>query len=35
MIEAALARGPVDHRLRLEAIAGLLGRLRTKGKRRG
>ena len=35
MIHAALARGPVDHQLRLGAIAGLLRRLRTKGQRRG
>ena len=35
MVESALARGPVDYQLRLEAIAGLLGRLRTKGRRRG
>jgi len=35
MIQAALARGPIDHQLRLEAIAGLLRRLRTKGQPRG
>lgn len=34
MVEAALARGPIDHQLRLEAIADLLRRLRTKGKKR-
>ena len=35
MVEAALACGAVDHQLRLAAIADLLRRLRTKGKRRG
>ena len=35
MVESALARGPVDYQLRLEAIGALLGRLRTKGRRRG
>ncbi len=35
MVEAALARGPIDYQLRLEAIADLLRGLRTRGKRRG
>jgi two-component system, chemotaxis family, protein-glutamate methylesterase/glutaminase len=35
MVEAALARGPVDYQLRLAAIADLLRRLRTRGSRRG
>jgi two-component system chemotaxis response regulator CheB len=36
MVEAALARGPVDHVLRLEGIAALLRGLKVgKGRRRG
>jgi two-component system chemotaxis response regulator CheB len=36
MVEAALARGPVDHVLRLDGIAALLRGLKVvKGKRRG
>ena len=36
MVEAALARGPVDHQLRLAEIADLLRGLKTrKGRRRG
>jgi two-component system, chemotaxis family, protein-glutamate methylesterase/glutaminase len=36
MVEAALARGPVHHRLRLQGIAGLLGGLAAgKGRSRG
>ena len=36
MVEAALARGPVDHVLRLEGIAALLRGLKAvKGRRRG
>lgn len=36
MVEAALARGPVDHVLRLDAIAALLRGLNAvKGRRRG